>query len=427
VRLATSDFARLLPDDGAQLAQTGVSVQNHSYGVGIENYYGLEAQAYDQQTQQYPTLLHVFSSGNVGASASPVGTYQGIARFANLSGQFKMSKNTLSVGATDPSGQVAVLSSRGPAHDGRLKPELVAYGEGGSSEAAALVSGVSILLQQQYRDQHAGALPPATLVKAVLLNSADDLGNAEVDYLSGFGQLDALGAVGTMRAGRFSGGSAVQGTDQVFRITVPAGQQQLKATLVWNDPAAAANAPTALVNDLDLELVAVGTGQRWLPWSLSIYPNADSLARPARRRADHLNNAEQITLALPAAGTYELHVRGFAVPQGPQSFSLAYEFSPPDLTWTRPVRSDNLQPGTTVTLRWQWSGLATATAHLDYRPVGRSGWRIVNASVPLRHVYHCAEPSGASRLRLPRGSAAAMGTHSGRGPLPGVSIGRYFA
>ena len=406
VRLATSDFARLLPDDAAQLTSAGISVQNHSYGVGIENYYGLEAQAYDQQAQQLPQLLHVFSSGNVGTLASPNGSYQGIAKFANISGQFKLSKNTLTVGATDPSGQVAALSSRGPAHDGRIKPELVAYGEGGTSESAALASGVGILLQQQYRDQHAGALPPAALVKAALLNSADDLGTAEVDYLSGFGQLDALGAVGTMRAGRFFGGSAAQGVARVFTITVPAGQQQLKATLVWSDPAAAANATTALINDLDLELVAVGTGQRWLPWALSAFPHADSLARPARRRPDHLNNAEQITLALPAAGTYELRVRGFAVPQGPQAFSLAYEFSPPGLTWTYPVRPETLRPGTTATLRWQWSGPAAATARLDYRPVGRPGWRVLSAAVPLaarRAAWSVPDTATLAQLRLVSG------------------------
>ncbi|MCI1187804.1 S8 family serine peptidase [Hymenobacter sp. DH14] len=409
VRLATSSFANFLPDDGTQLTQAGVSVQNHSYGVGnIENYYGLEAQAYDQHTQQFPQLLHVFSAGNVGTAASADGPYKGIAKFANITGQFKMSKNTLAVGATDPSGQVAALSSRGPAYDGRLKPELVAYGEGGSSESAALVSGISILLQQQYRDQHAGALPPAALVKAVLLNSADDLGTAEVDYLSGFGQADALGAVSTMRAGRFFGGNATTGTDKVFTITVPAGQQQLKVTLVWSDPAAAANAATALVNDLDLELVAVNGGQRWLPWALSPYPHADSLARPARRRADHLNNAEQITLALPAAGTYELHVRGFAVPQGPQAFSLAYEINPPGLIWTYPTRPESLRPSTTATLRWQWSGPAAATARLDYRPVGRTGWRVLNAAVPLaatRATWAVPDTATLAQLRLVSGGS----------------------
>ncbi|WP_345123198.1 S8 family serine peptidase [Hymenobacter antarcticus] len=407
VRLATSDFARLLPDDGPQLTQAGVSVQNHSYGVGIENYYGVEAQEYDRQCQQFPALLHVFSSGNAGILASPSGTYQGIASFANLSGQFKMSKNTLAVGATDPSGQVSALSSRGPAHDGRVKPELVAYGEGGSSESAALVSGVSLLLQQTYRDQHNGALPPAALVKAVLLNSADDLGWPEVDHLSGFGQADALGAIATMRNGQFFGGTAAQGTDQVFTLTVPAGQQQLKATLVWSDPAAPANAARALINDLDLELVAVGSGQRWRPWVLSTFPRADSLALPARRRADHLNNVEQITLALPGAGTYELHVRGFAVSQGPQAFSLAYEINAPGLTWVSPARPNNLKPGTPTTLRWQWSGPA-ATARLEYRPVGRPQWREVNPAVALaanRFAWAVPDTTTLAQLRLVAGSS----------------------
>jgi hypothetical protein len=38
---------------------------------------------------------------------------------------------------------------KGPAFDGRIKPEMVAFGIDGSSGAAALVSGVAILLQQQ--------------------------------------------------------------------------------------------------------------------------------------------------------------------------------------------------------------------------------------------------------------------------------------
>ena len=408
IRLATSDFAHLLPDDGPQLVRAGVSVQNHSYGVAIENYYGIEAQEYDRQTQLFPTLIHVFSSGNSGTQASPSGPYQGIISFANLTGQFKMSKNTLAVGATDPSGQVAALSSRGPAYDGRVKPELVAYGEGGSSESAALVSGLSLLLQQSYRDQHNGNLPPAALVKAVLLNSADDLGRPEVDFVSGFGQADALGALQTMRDGRFFGAAVAQGASQVFTLTVPAGQQQLKATLTWADPEAAANAARALVNDLDLELVAVGTGQRWLPWGLSIAPNADSLALPARRRSDHLNNVEQITLALPAPGTYELRVRGYAVPQGVQAFSLAYEITASGLTWVSPTRADNLKPDADNTLRWQWRGPASATARLEYRPVGRPQWRVLNAAVPLaqnRFTWVVPDTTTLAQLRLVAGSS----------------------
>ncbi|MDO7851258.1 S8 family serine peptidase [Hymenobacter convexus] len=406
VRLATSDFARLLPDDGPQLAQAGISIQNHSYGVGIENYYGVEALEYDRQCQQYPQLLHVFSSGNSGTAASPSGAYQGLPSWANLTGQFKMSKNTLSIGATDPSGQVAALSSRGPAYDGRVKPELVAYGEGGSSEAAALVSGLGALVQQAHRDLR-GSLPPAALVKAVLLNSADDLGRPEVDFVNGFGQADAVGALATVREGRFFTGTATAGADRVFTIVVPAGQHQLKATLAWSDPEAAANAPQALINDLDVELLAVATGQRWLPWVLSPTPRADSLSLPARRRPDHLNNVEQITVVAPAPGTYEVHVRGFAVPQGPQAFSLAYEYSPVALEWHRPPTPGNVQPGASTTLLWQWNGPATATGRLEYRPLGRTQWRLVSAAVPLapnRYAWAAPDTTALAQLRFVVGS-----------------------
>jgi len=408
VRLATSLLrdGEFLPDDIQQLLRDGVSVQNHSYGVAIENYYGIESQEYDRQVKQYPTLLHVFSSGNVGREASPSGAYQGIAAFANITGQFKMSKNTLTVGATDPSGQVSSFSSRGPAHDGRIKPELVAYGEGGSSESAALVSGLSIVLQQVYRDQHAGALPPASLLKAVLLNSADDLGRPEVDHVSGFGQADALGAVATMHAQQFFVGTVAQSAEQAFTVRVGPGQQQLKATLAWTDAEAAANATRALVNDLDLELVSTATGQRWRPWVLSSYPRADSLALPARRGLDRLNNVEQITLAAPAPGTYELRVRGFAVAQGPQAFSLAYEINPLELTWTFPTALDNVRPGANAALHWHWTGPAT-TARLEYRPVGRAQWRLVNAAVDLAlnsAVWAAPDTTTLAQLRLVAGS-----------------------
>ncbi|UOQ72307.1 S8 family serine peptidase [Hymenobacter cellulosilyticus] len=303
-RLATSSYDNLLPDDGAILTQAGVSVQNHSYGVAaIENYYGLESQAYDQQSRQYPNLLHVFSSGNVGTQTSTEGRYAGIPKVANLTGQFKTSKNTLSVGATDEAGQVAPLSSRGPAYDGRIKPELVAFGAGGTSESAALVSGIGALVQQSYQLQNGGALPSAALVKAVLLNSADDTGRPGPDFDSGFGQVDAVGAVQTVQAKRYFLGSTAAAGLRTFPVTVPAGQQELKVTLAWADPEASPTTPQALINDLDLVLVHVASGRRWQPWVLSSYPHADSLTLLPKRRADHLNNVEQVSIAVPEAGS----------------------------------------------------------------------------------------------------------------------------
>jgi hypothetical protein len=401
--IASASYASLLPDANASLTSLGVSVQNHSYGTGIENYYGLEALGYDQQTRQLPTLLHVFSSGNQGTGTSASGPYQGLAGVANLTGQFKMSKNSVSVGATNALGQVAALSSRGPAHDGRVKPELVAYGDAGSSDAAALVSGAALLVQQAYRDRATGnnGLPPAALVRAALINSADDVGRAEVDFVSGFGQLDALGAVRTMLDGRYQSGALTQGQEQLIPLTIPAGTQQVKVTLTWTDPEAAANASPALVNDLDLTLLGPGGTASWLPWTLSTYPSLDSLTRAARRRPDHLNNVEQITLTQPAAGTYQLRVRGYRIASGSQDFSVAYEVNAAAFEWLNPSQLRNVRPGQATQLRWIWPGPTTATGRLDYRPVGRAGWRSIASAADLsQHVYSWTAPDTTTLVQL---------------------------
>ena len=48
-------------------------------------------------------------------------------------------------------------------------------------------------LQDAYKKTY-GTLPPSDLVKAVLINSADDAGNKGIDYSSGFGSVNAYKA-----------------------------------------------------------------------------------------------------------------------------------------------------------------------------------------------------------------------------------------
>ena len=71
--------------------------------------------------------------------------------FANITGNFKQAKNVLIVNAVDTTLSINSFNSRGPAFDGRLKPELTAYGSGGTSDAAALVSGISALIHEKYQ------------------------------------------------------------------------------------------------------------------------------------------------------------------------------------------------------------------------------------------------------------------------------------
>lgn len=383
----SSSFNSLLPDADADYKKYGVTVQNHSYGTGIENYYGADAAAYDASIINNPGLLHVFSSGNSG-NLNSTGPYAGIANMANITGSFKMAKNIITVGATDSFGSVSFLSSRGPAYDGRIKPELVAFGEDGSSGAAAHTSGAVLLLQQYYKEKK-GSLPPASLVKAVLVNSADDKGAKGPDYLSGFGSLNTYKAVQAMVNEQYYAGLVAQGGQQTFSLSVPANTRQLKLTICWTDPPATVNAARALVNDLDVELVNNGNGQVWQPWVLSPAPIIDSLLLPAVRKKDTLNNVEQITLDNPAGGTYTIRVKGFSVPAGSQAFFIAWQTAAADqFQWQFPVSVDQVKGGEENLVRWSSTFNPTAGL-LEYSVNKGLSWQKINnaAAVAAGYAY----------------------------------------
>ncbi|MBK7869384.1 MAG: hypothetical protein IPJ74_01215 [Saprospiraceae bacterium] len=50
----------MIPENPKYYDTLNISVQNHSYGVGIENYYGADAAAYDASVINRPELLHIF-------------------------------------------------------------------------------------------------------------------------------------------------------------------------------------------------------------------------------------------------------------------------------------------------------------------------------------------------------------------------------
>ncbi|MCB0565256.1 MAG: S8 family serine peptidase [Phaeodactylibacter sp.] len=379
-RLSSSNFLNVFPDALSYFQSSGIRVQNHSYGLGIENYYGVEASAYDQQVYQNPELVHIFSAGNMGDSTSQAGQYQGVAGFANLSGNFKMAKNILTVGSVDSIGQVAERSSWGPAYDGRIKPELVAFGEDGSSGAAAIVSGVVAILQEAYEQQFEEQ-PPVALLRAVLLNSANDIGAPGPDFQSGYGNVNALQAVEAIMEHRFFSGVLMPGMAEGFNIEVPDNAINLKITLAWAGPPAQVNAIRALGNDLDLTLSSIS--EQWLPWGLSTAPHPDSLALPARRQADHLNNQEQITVERPVGGEYEIRVSTYLLTEGPQEFFLAYQWDTiGHFQWNFPTYLDNARAGERMPVRWE-STVDAETAVLEYRLPGAGEWVMIDSEVAL--------------------------------------------
>lgn len=379
-KITSSDFNSLLPDPDVYYQQQKITVQNHSYGTGIENYYGADAMAYDISTINNPGLLHVFSSGNAGTSSSQTGLYQGMNGFANLTGSFKMAKNILTVGAVDPLIQVPLQSSRGPAYDGRIKPELVAFGIDGSSGSAAVVSGIALMLQQAYKNLHHDSIPSSALIKAALINSADDINTPHPDFISGYGNANAYKALQTISKGYILKGAVADNEEMIFKVQVPQYIKELKMTLVWNDLPAVANATKALINDLDLKLIS--GAEIWQPWVLNHFPHKDSLLLPAERKQDTLNNVEQVTIEFPNPGEYTINIRGNKISGSPQRFYIVYQFDSADyFTWYSPIQQQNLLPGEKNIIRWE-SGYTDKNGKLEYS-LNETDWHLISDDVDL--------------------------------------------
>lgn len=400
-RITSSDFINLLPDENSLYQEYNISVQNHSYGTTVENFYGPEANAFDESLIDNPNLVYVFSAGNFGTLTPTEGLYKNLAGFANLTGNFKQAKNIITVGSVDSFFTVMPASSKGPAYDGRVKPELVAYGNDGSSGAAAIASGTVAAVQAAYGAMHHDSLPANALVKAILINSADDVFNEGPDYYSGYGNVNTFRAVQDISKGNYFSGESRQDDIDSFALHIPANTSNIKISLVWNDAPAQPGALTALVNDLDIELRKKIDGSVYLPWVLN--PTADSamlMAAPLRKR-DSLNVVEQITIAQPAAGDYLFYVKGHSV-INPQLYFVAVETNAADtFQFITPVAADHFFAGNQSIIRWKSSYQGT-TGKLEYSLDKGANWKTINNNIDLSKQYYTWQTPDTTAIALMR-------------------------
>jgi Subtilase family/Secretion system C-terminal sorting domain len=390
----SSDFNNLFPDVAAIFSANNIHVQNHSYGIEIENYYGNEAFAYDQQVYQNPTLVHVFSAGNSGKSKPSSGTYQNIG-YANLTGNFKQAKNVLVVNAVDSALTINALNSRGPAFDGRVKPELTAYGQGGTSEAAALVSGISTLIQEKYQ-LITNELPEVSMVKAILIASADDIGSKGIDYLYGYGSVNVYKALRLVELGQLFTSTLTSNTQLSFPINIPTSVSEIKIAIAWTDPPAAPNASSGLINDIDSWL---DDGTSVInPWVLNAYPHSDSLMAAPKRKTDHLNNVEYITLNNPPLGTYQLILKSGNLNSASQKVSVAYWMTgDKTFSWDFPGTTDIVEGGKKNLLVWE--AQPTKTGDL-YMQLDQGNWQLIESGIDIDHYFYWTCPDTLAKARL---------------------------
>ena len=395
-----------------------VQITNSSYGDGCNGGYTNNTVNVDNQIFNNPTVLHVFSCGNSGTSNCSYGAGSG---WGNITGGHKQGKNVIATANLYYDGSLVNSSSRGPAYDGRIKPDIAANGQnqlstdennsyltfGGTSGASPGIAGISAQLYEAYKDANAGVLPPSALIKATLLNTTNDAGNVGPDFKFGWGIVNGLRAGLLIEEGRHLTSSVSQGNSNTHSITVPAGTQQVRFMLYWMDPAASNGASSALINDLDL-VVTDPVSATFLPWILDPTPNATNLNQPATNGADHLNNMEQVLINNPAAGIYSIDVSGFAVPMGSQNYFVVYEIITDEITVTYPNMGESFVPGEQETIHWD-APASSGSFTLEYSVDNGGAWSPISTVGSLIRNYDWSVPSsvtGSALVRVTRGATS---------------------
>ncbi len=362
--LITAQASNIVSITPQMYAQYGMVITNNSYGnqfncatVGV---YNSLSNSVDQQILDYPDVMHVFAAANSGGQTCtplPAG-YRTVAPGLNIG------KNITTLANVSDVDVISSSSSRGPTLDGRVKPEISATGgnvvstiptntygsKSGTSMASPGYSGTLAQLTQRFRQLNNNANPNQALLKAITCNTADDVGNANVDFLYGFGRVNGRRAVEAIEGGRYLQSTLSQGVTNTHALTIPAGVERVKVLLYWSDRPGNPAANKSLVNDLDLQLVSPSNAIT-LPWVLN--PATDSWLQAATRKVDTLNNIEQVTLDVPAAGNYTIRVIGSEIPLGSQPYFITWELMTTSQTkLTFPLGGERLVAGTAYQIRW---------------------------------------------------------------------------
>ncbi|MGB7202495.1 MAG: S8 family serine peptidase, partial [Pyrinomonadaceae bacterium] len=310
------------------------SISNNSWGNGTN------ANVYDSYTAQFDGYVRdasaggtidpislIFSAGNSGPGANTL-TRPKAAKNIIATGNSENVRSELGSTQADNLEDLRSSSSRGPAADGRVKPDITAPGtvitgsragtcasvsscfdanhaySTGTSHAAPQIAGVAALFTEFWKNNSGGNNPSPALVKAAIINTAQEMTGVNVtaalpNGAEGWGRVNTKFMLNTgvaMKHVNQTTAFSDPGNNITYAGTVADASKPIRISLVWTDPPGAANANPALVNNLDLTVILGANTYRGNVFTGGVSTTGGS--------ADTLNNVENIFLpAGAAAGT----------------------------------------------------------------------------------------------------------------------------
>lgn len=322
------------------------------------------------------------------------GTYRG--GFESL-GFRAVAKNVLTVGSTTDAvssglrspanANISSFSSWGPTDDGRIKPDVVANGDGlysslnggnasygtysGTSMSTPNACGSAALLVQQYGQLFPGQAMRAATLKGLLIHTADDRGNPGPDYKYGWGLVNVKAAAdllidhqahpNKLRVHENQLSTSVTTRSHSFLWD---GVSPIRATLSWTDPAGAATTTSdsraaRLVNNLQLKLISPA-GTEHLPYVMPFVGTwtQASMDLPATTGVNNTDNVEQVFVSAPgAAGTWRAVISfSGTLANNQQNYSLLLSGSSGEEVPPPPLALASISPA---------SGLANSNVTVD--------------------------------------------------------------